>query len=265
MTKFLILITFACLSCVPRTFQKLSDTETLDIGDKISTYVLAPPKSDSITKSINVWATEYHVHMAKQDNTGVAIQSQSQEIFARISRKDWCFAALEGTVRIELTSSQFRTFNFAGVGERSQVNCREFFPNLAPLRLERMSRVFFRPSRGEFGEGFENKLALLPYRSIAVDLRNQTIQNLKFGDVVFIPAARGIVFEFRGKSFRHDGYFFVADTGGAIENNHIDIFIGDAVKNPFPFIKGESQVFELQILKRPDLNRAFLKAHEFRE
>jgi hypothetical protein len=44
----------------------------------------------------------------------------------------------------------------------------------------------------------------------------------------------------------HDGYFYTADTGGAIKGNHIDVFGGVFTRNPFPdFIKSDaSQTFE---------------------
>ena len=77
---------------------------------------------------------------------------------------------------------------------------------------------------------------MVPYRSIAVDR-----SDIPIGTVIFIPAARGIkVILPSGETAIHDGYFFAADVGGAIKDTHIDIFIGTADINPFPFIKSVS-------------------------
>lgn len=45
-----------------------------------------------------------------------------------------------------------------------------------------------------------------------------------------------------GVDVKHDGYFFAADTGGAIKENHIDVFGGVSMTNPFPgFVKSNDK------------------------
>ncbi|MNR34974.1 3D domain protein [compost metagenome] len=39
-----------------------------------------------------------------------------------------------------------------------------------------------------------------------------------------------------GTVVEHDGYFYAADTGGAIKGNHIDVFCGTSAQNCFPGI-----------------------------
>lgn len=60
-------------------------------------------------------------------------------------------------------------------------------------------------------------LALVPYRSLAVDPRY-----IPVGQTVEIPALQGIPLP---DGSRHDGCFVAADGGGAIEGHHIDLFL----------------------------------------
>jgi 3D (Asp-Asp-Asp) domain-containing protein len=65
--------------------------------------------------------------------------------------------------------------------------------------------------------------------------------DIPIGTVIYIPSARGVkVILPSGETYTHDGYFFAADVGGAIKDNHIDVFIGTADTNPFPFIQSVS-------------------------
>ncbi len=65
-----------------------------------------------------------------------------------------------------------------------------------------------------------------------------------------------------GESTLHDGYFFAADVGGAIKDNHIDVFIGVANKNPFPFVKSnESETFDAFIVNDGSITKELKKAH----
>ncbi|WP_448562387.1 3D domain-containing protein [Trichothermofontia sp.] len=87
---------------------------------------------------------------------------------------------------------------------------------------------------------------MVPYRTIAVDR-----QVIPIGAVVFIPAARGQAITLpSGYQAVHDGFFFAADTGGAVRGNHIDVFVGNAEQNPFPFIKSTpSATFRAYIIQ----------------
>jgi 3D (Asp-Asp-Asp) domain-containing protein len=146
-----------------------------------------------------------------------------KKLGVKLSAKDWCNAAVEGTVNVRTGTGEIKTFNFAGTGAVNQVDCRPFFPSLATISKTNKTR--FSLSKGLFGEGVDG-LKLVPYRSIAVD-RSEIV----IGTVIYIPAARGVkVILPSRESALHDGYFFAADVGGAIKDNHIDVFIGVADK-----------------------------------
>jgi 3D domain len=59
--------------------------------------------------------------------------------------------------------------------------------------------------------------------------------------VLFIPDARGVELTLHsGQKARHDGYFFASDRGGAVKENHVDVFAGSERQNPFPSFVGSS-------------------------
>ena len=197
----------------------------------ISTEFSFPnPDNTILGTKLSLWATFYLVPQVNENPNGIELlDTDDNGLGVKLSARDWCNAALEGTVAVTTTSGRTKTFNFAGTGD-FQVNCRPFFPQLGTI--ERTNRSRFKLSRGKFGEGVDS-LNLVPYRSIAVDR-----SEIAIGTVIFIPAARGVTIVLpSGGTTVHDGYFFAADVGGAIKDNHIDIFIGTAATNPFSFIK----------------------------
>ena len=68
--------------------------------------------------------------------------------------------------------------------------------------------------------GMGNELnALVPLTDVAADQKRYP-----YGSMIYLPDAVGKKFA-DGESF--DGYFWVADAGGAIVGNHFDVFVGD--------------------------------------
>lgn len=216
------------------------------------------PTANSITlgKKLILWATFYFIPLVNHDSTGIDLLDMSgNKLGVKLSAKDWCNAAVEGTVNVRTGAGEVKTFNFAGTGAVEQVNCRPFFPRLATISKTNKTR--FSLSKGLFGEGVDG-LKLVPYRSIAVDR-----SEIAIGTVIYIPAARGVkVILPSGESVLHDGYFFAADVGGAIKNNHIDVFIGVANKNPFPFVKSnKSGTFDALIVNDSSITNELKNAH----
>ncbi len=63
----------------------------------------------------------------------------------------------------------------------------------------------------------------------------------------------------------HDGYFYAADVGSAIHGNHIDVFLGTAERNPFPFIASRSSgTFQAYLVEDPEIARALWTFHRTR-
>ncbi|WP_310429216.1 3D domain-containing protein [Chamaesiphon sp. VAR_48_metabat_135_sub] len=214
------------------------------------------PDNSIIGNNLDLWATFYYIPEVDDNPNGVDLLDISgNKLGVKLADRDWCNAALEGTVSVRTADGKVKTFNFAGVGATSQVDCRPFFPNLTTIEKTNKSR--FAISKGKFGEGV-NGLKLVPYRSIAVDRTDIAI-----GTVIYIPSARGIkVILPSGETDTHDGYFLAADVGGAIKDHHIDVFIGVADTNPFPFVKSvNTAIFEAFIITSDSIIDKLKAAH----
>jgi 3D (Asp-Asp-Asp) domain-containing protein len=168
---------------------------------------------------------------------------------AKLSNKDWCSAAMEGSVRVRINGIE-RTFNYASSNSKQQVDCSAYFPH-------KVGGTRFKVAKGPFGDGVKNYM-LVPFRTIAVD-RNV----IPYGSLVYIPAAKGTQIKLPdGRNVLHDGYFFAGDTGSAIKENHIDVFIGVAKKNPFPWVKSSaSKTFEAHIVENKEFAGALNTLH----
>lgn len=219
-------------------------------------FSLPQPDSTILGNNLDLWATYYLIPEVDNNPSGFDLLDLSgNKLGVKLSDRDWCNAALEGTVSVRTADGNVKTFNFAGTGATAQVNCRPFFPSLATI--DKTNRTRFSLSTGKFGEGVDG-LKLVPYRSIAVDR-----SDIPIGTVIFIPAARGVkVILPSGETAIHDGYFFAADVGGAIRDDHIDVFIGTADTNPFPFIKSVSTgTFEAFIITSNSIISKLKKSH----
>ena len=192
----------------------------------------ALPQPDITTsKHVRLWATYYNVHPASAATTGPPLLDLAgAAIGPMLSPRDWCLAALEGTVAVT-TATGTTTYNYAGKAAEAQVDCVQVLA-LDPAGKPwagALGRSRFKRSRGPFGEGV-GSFDLVPYRTIAVDPAT-----LPFGTVLYVPDARGVTVTLPdGTQVMHDGYFFAADTGGAIRPTHIDVFCGVATANCFP-------------------------------
>lgn len=217
------------------------------------------PTNAERVKTLTLWSTHYNVPRVQNTLGGIPLLDISgNRLGAILSKRDWCDAAVEGTIQVLDNSSVPKTYNFAGRGSTAQVDCSPFFSSLSPAVIQGTNRARFKLSKGAYGEGTDG-LILVPYRTIAVD---RTV--IPIGSVIFIPDARGKqVILPSGEKVVHDGYFFAADVGGAIKNNHIDVFIGIAQQNPFPFIKSKANsTFTAFLIKKPQISQALKFLHQ---
>ena len=190
-----------------------------------------PPPAAPLPAPVRLWATHYNVHSAVTHTDGLPLLGMDGHALGpRLSPRDWCLAALEGTVAVTMPTGT-TTYNYAGKSGKTQVDCVKVLA-LDPAGKPwagALGRSRFKRSRGPFGEG-TGDFDLVPYRTIAVDPGT-----LKFGTVLYVPGARGVAVTLPdGTQVVHDGYFFAADTGGAIKQTHIDVFCGIATSNCFP-------------------------------
>ena len=223
-------------------------------------FDLPEPTDATRGARLTLWSTFYHVFAARHAAGGIPLLgSNGRSLGASLGARDWCNAALEGTVAVS-DGPATRTFNFADRGGPRQVDCAPFFPRVPRSTLRAMARTRFEAARGPFGTGVRGNI-LVPYRSIAVDNRQRPIP---FGTVVYIPQARGKEVQLpSGDVVRHDGYFFAADTGGLIRGQHIDVFSGTNARNPFPeFIKSAATgTFTAFIVNDPAITAKLRAAH----
>lgn len=231
----------------PILTQQFNPNSLIALTESQITFNFPEPTEAVKEKKLTLWSTFYFVHRAKASNAPDAIplkDSSGNSLGVKLSQKDWCTAALEGTVQVQIDSTTLKTYNFAKTGTNAQTNCISFFPSLKNEVVKAMNRSLFAPAKGEFGDG-SGGFILVPYRTIAVD---KTV--IPLGTVIYIPSARGKeVILPSGTKVKHDGYFFTADVGGAIKGNHIDTFLGITDKNPFPHVKSDkTKTFEAFII-----------------
>lgn len=214
-----------------------------------SDFKIPAPKYLPDSNKLVLWATQYYIH---QFNSGGNIPFKDADgkwLGVNADTCNFCAAALEGTAFVKDSSGKIFVLNFEKTGDTSFVKCRDCKKySKSKLATEQWGKALWRVSSG-FGDGVKN-YKLVPYRTIAVD--NTFIP---YGSVIYIPSVKGKIIELpNGEKVEHDGYFFAGDTGGAITGNHIDIFTGVCIENPFPDIitSLNSKTFEAWFVK--DLN-----------
>jgi 3D (Asp-Asp-Asp) domain-containing protein len=158
------------------------------------------PASFGMRKIGDLKPTFYWVAMETEDGQArnKELKDMDGNVLARVSQKFWSAIRLEGTGKL----LDGRVLNYKGRVEMPD-GSREI-------------RYVVCPPEAPYGYGYENRYALVPFRSVAVDPRVVPI-----GSRVFIPKAVGI--ELPDGSV-HDGYFDAIDIGDAIQNKRIDMF-----------------------------------------
>lgn len=232
-------------------------------GTQAETFDLSAPQANGA--SIQLWATTYHVHTATQVPAGpnniVLMGKGGQSLNVSLSLRDWCDAALEGTVTVVKSNGSRQTYNVGGMSTVKFADCSKRFLNLDPKVVERLGRMeFFKvPEDAPYGLGSSPRYRLVPYRSLAADK-----SVFPSGTVLFIPGLRGTTITSEtGVKATHDGYVMVVDTGGGIRGNHIDFFTGTSVTNPAPtlFQSTDKAPFEAQLVSDPSVIAKLKTAH----
>lgn len=224
--------------------------EEKSLQERMISFTLPPPSDEDMESSRLLWATYYYLPEVSSVSSGFPLlASDGAKLGPSLSKRDWCNAAMEGSIRV-LHNGVERTYNYASSSSKAQVDCSEYFPH-------KLGGTRFKIARGPFGDGVKN-YKLVPFRTIAVDK-----SLIPYGTVIYIPAARGTKITLGdGTNIVHDGYFFAGDTGGAIKQNHIDVFIGTAKVNPFSWVKSSSsKTFSSNIVSNSDLTSTISLLH----
>lgn len=229
----------AALSVVILFSFSAAQSATMDLTDANDpltrdTFSFRSPSSNDLSSKLTLWGTYYYLPQINDGSGNYPLRDmKSMELGPRMSLRQWCDSAMEGSVRVQFKNGEAKTFNYAGVTSSERVDCSSVF------RID-VSKTKFREANGTYGDGIEDFI-LAPYRTLATD-NNQ----IKPGTVLYVAEARGakITLE-NGRVITHDGYFFAGDKGGAIKNNHVDVYIGTHKSAPFfPWIKSnEAKTF----------------------
>lgn len=200
-------------------------------ADQALGFMLEPPAA---TKGkLDLWATWYHMPVVRAleteaNGSAPLLDRKGKAISANLSVRDWCDAAMQGSIWIETASGAREAFMFIDDKGPEQINCDTHFGQLSDgiksaTRRARFAR-FTHPRACDV-----RPRPLMPYRTVAVDPKR-----FRMGQVLFIPDLRGEAFWLEGELFVHDGYVVAGDRGGAIKGDHIDMFVADVARDPFP-------------------------------
>jgi 3D (Asp-Asp-Asp) domain-containing protein len=219
-----------------------------------------PPQKRTKSKELTLWATYYNVYPATAVQGGQPLlDEQGAELGPTLDVRDFCLAALEGTVKVTDADKRSVTYNFAARGKTSQCDCSPYVSGaLSPAEKDALGRTLWEVAGAPFGTG-ERGMRLVPFRSIAVDPRS-----IPLGSVIYIPRARGRTVTLpSGRVAKHDGYFYAADTGGGVRASHIDVFLGQCMENPFEnFVRSdENDTFLAYLVKDDAIRLSLAKLH----
>jgi 3D (Asp-Asp-Asp) domain-containing protein len=203
--------------------------DTRELQERIDTDLFGLPAPASLGEPLRLWATWYHVHAVDAIPDGFRLlDSKGDPISPPVPGRDWCLGALQGVIMIKAPDGRQGTYTYESTGTAEEVDCVDYFKHPASW-TRAAGRSRFGVSKGPFGDG-AGGFQVVPFRSIAVDTRV-----IPLGTVLYVPAARGTAITLpSGRKAVHDGYFFASDRGGAIKDNHIDVFAGRWAENPFP-------------------------------
>ena len=221
----------------------------------VFSFSLPTPSQESLSSKQYLWATYYYTPIFPYSKTEKhsILDLEGKSFGPRLSAKDWCNAALQGSFSISYPDGAIKTFNYAGLAKKKQVNCKPFH------KYTKSGRIRFQEARGPYGDGATGTYSLIPLRSIAVD---PTL--IPYGTVLYIPKAKGLKITFSsGETIIHDGYFFANDTGGAIKENHIDVYVGNEKHQELSeFVASKaSETFPAFIVENQELQDAMKQAH----
>lgn len=196
-------------------------------------FNIAPANTASL-KKITLWATNYYTPILKNNEGTDAIRDKNGNVLAKVTHRHWCDAAMEGALIVDYGGSSMVALTVDGSSSAGgTVDCSDVFsPSRFPAYKNCKSK--FVKTKYVFGNG--SYKPLVPFRTVAVDHRT-----IPYGTVLYIPGAKGVKITLpNGTTATHDGFFIAGDTGGAIKQNHIDVFTGSSAKSPFSFVKSTS-------------------------
>jgi len=149
MKYFLIILSISLISCASRKRNAFD----YDFSSK-----------EIEGKALKLWATNYYTPIYKVRMSGFPLKDMGENSIVNgvhpvlLSRKEWCFSAMEGSVAITFPEGVQRTYNYAGI-KTKQVDCSRYFGQDFP----KTNKVRFRLARSRWGDGI-GAYSLIPFR-----------------------------------------------------------------------------------------------------
>lgn len=227
-------------------------------------FLLIPPgDADKKGKAMKLWATYYHMPTLRPSLSNITARPllgrNGKAISPPLSVQDWCDAAMQGSVWVDNGVEEPTAYMYVDSRGPEQNTCDQYFGELSTRIKSATKRsrfvAFHHPQACDV-----RPIPLMAFRTIAVDP-----DKIKMGTVLYVPALRGLGFWDNGELYAHDGYVVASDRGGAIEGNHIDMFVSNAAGSPFPDVvrSNPRHTFEAFVMdKNSAAARALKSAHE---
>ena len=225
-------------------------------------FVLEEPSPQAMGPDLKLWATHYHTPLVRPAPETISaafplIGRNGTAISAPLTQRDWCEAALQGSVSVR-QGGKSTAYVYVDSNGPEQTNCDEFLGSLSDGVKNATRRARFMAVSHALGCGVRN-LPLMPFRTIAVDPNVIPLES-----VIFVPELRGREFTLNDKTYIHDGYLFAGDRGGAIKGKHIDVFLVDDHYEPLEdlFASTESRTFAAHVIDHDDPRAVAMKASQ---
>ncbi len=226
----------------------LPPVPVLTLEERAASFILDAPEEDALGTGLQLWATHYHTPSIAPAAPTISaafplLGRNGQPISPPLLHRDWCEAALQGSVSIR-QGGKATAYVFVDAKGPEQANCDQWLGSLSDGVKTATRRARFMEVNHPRGCGVRNH-PLVPYRTIAVDP-----DTIPLDTVVFVPELRGRTFAMDGQSFVHDGYLVAGDRGGAIKGRHIDVFLDESGAGPLEdlFASTASRTFTAHML-----------------
>ena len=225
-------------------------------------FTLDEPMASAMGPDLTLWATHYHTPIVSSAPETISaafplIGRNGTAISAPLTQRDWCEAALQGSVSVR-QGGKSTAYVYVDSNGPEQTNCDEFLGSLSDGVKNATRRARFMAVSHALGCGVRN-LPLMPFRTIAVDPNVIPLES-----VIFVPELRGREFTLNDKTYIHDGYLFAGDRGGAIKGKHIDVFLVDDHYAPLEdlFASTDKRTFAAHVVDKDDPMALAVKASQ---
>lgn len=228
--------------------------------ERAARFALEPPPEEALGRQMDLWATHYHTPEIAPAPAGASdafplLGRRGEPISPPLARRDWCEAALQGSVAVRQGDAA-TAYVFVDANGPEQADCDPWLGKLSEGIRNATRRARFMKVDHPLGCGVRNH-PLTPFRTIAVDPAIIPLES-----VVYVPELRGRAFAWQGVDHVHDGYLFAGDRGGAIRGAHVDVFLAEAAVGPLEdlFASNENRTFAAYIVDEDDPRAAAIRA-----